>query len=149
MNLFYTFEIQFKIQDLSLYYSTAHQCNFFKWDGKITKIWHLIFHRIWKKNITIYTSCFKRTLQKSSHLNKKKWVSWVWCQLNFQEWKLQPNFSSQFSANASALWASIDLSTLEDAWMLNGICRHVQKKMKVEPSCCTKKLSQKFDLHCS
>ena len=27
MNLFYAFEIQFKIQDLSLYYSTAHLIN--------------------------------------------------------------------------------------------------------------------------
>ena len=25
------------------------QCNFFKWDGKVTKIWHQLFHRIWKK----------------------------------------------------------------------------------------------------
>ena len=28
------------------------ECNFFKWDAKVTKIWHLLFHRIWKKKLT-------------------------------------------------------------------------------------------------
>ena len=27
--------------------------NFFKWDGKETKILHLLFHRIWKKNLHV------------------------------------------------------------------------------------------------
>ena len=30
--------------------SSKSQCNFFKWDGKETKILHLLFHRIWKSN---------------------------------------------------------------------------------------------------
>ena len=43
--------------------------NFFKWDGKVTKIWHLLFHRIWKNKFSnvhqmnsicqIISSCFK------------------------------------------------------------------------------------------
>ena len=30
------------------------ECNFFKWDGKVTKIWYLFFHRIRKKWIFIH-----------------------------------------------------------------------------------------------
>ena len=36
-------QFNFLSQNLSL------ERNFFKWDGKVTKIWHLLFHRIWKK----------------------------------------------------------------------------------------------------
>ena len=36
-------QFNFSCQNLSL------EHNSFKWDGKVTKIWHLIFHRIWKK----------------------------------------------------------------------------------------------------
>ena len=36
-------QFNFSCQNLSL------ERNFFKWDGKVTKIWHLLFHRIWKK----------------------------------------------------------------------------------------------------
>ena len=35
-------QFNFLSQNLSL------ERNFFKWDGKVTKIWHLLFHRIWK-----------------------------------------------------------------------------------------------------
>ena len=35
-------QINFSSQNLSL------EHNFFKWDGKVTKIWWLLFHRIWK-----------------------------------------------------------------------------------------------------
>ena len=30
--------------------------NFFKWDGKVTKIWHILFHRIFGKNIMLVLS---------------------------------------------------------------------------------------------
>ena len=36
-------QFNFSSQNLSL------ERNFFKWDGKVTKIWRLLFHRIWKK----------------------------------------------------------------------------------------------------
>ena len=36
-------QFNFSSQNLSI------ECNFFKWDGKETKILHLLFHRIWKK----------------------------------------------------------------------------------------------------
>ena len=39
-------QFNFSSQDLSI------ERNFFKWDGKITKKKHPLFHRIWKKNIT-------------------------------------------------------------------------------------------------
>ena len=29
------------------------ECNFFKWDGKVTKISHLLFHRIWKNDFLV------------------------------------------------------------------------------------------------
>ena len=35
-------QFNFSSQDLSI------ERNFFKWDGKVTKILHLLFHRIWK-----------------------------------------------------------------------------------------------------
>ena len=38
-------QFNFSCQNLSL------ERNFFKWDGKETKILHLLFHRIWKNNI--------------------------------------------------------------------------------------------------
>ena len=37
-------QFNFSSQNFSL------ERNFFKWDGKVTKIWHLLFHRIWKNN---------------------------------------------------------------------------------------------------
>ena len=43
-------QFNFSSQDLSI------ERNFFKWDGKVTKISHLLFHRIWK--ITIPTGEF-------------------------------------------------------------------------------------------
>ena len=38
-------QFNFSSQDLSI------ERNFFKWDGKVTKISHLLFHRIWRKHI--------------------------------------------------------------------------------------------------
>ena len=38
-------QFNFSSQNLSI------ECNFFKWDGKVTKIKHLLFHRIWEKTI--------------------------------------------------------------------------------------------------
>ena len=38
-------QFNFSSQNLSI------ERNFFKWDGKVTKIWHLLFHRIWKNYI--------------------------------------------------------------------------------------------------
>ena len=35
-------QFNFSSQNLSI------EHNFFKWDGKLTKIWYLLFHRIWK-----------------------------------------------------------------------------------------------------
>ena len=32
----------------------SKECNFFKWDGKETKLLHLLFHRIWK-NILLHS----------------------------------------------------------------------------------------------
>ena len=43
-------QFNFSCQDLSI------ECNFFKWHGKVTKILHLLFHRIWKKiQIVLWT----------------------------------------------------------------------------------------------
>ena len=34
---------------------SQYRTQFFKWDGKVTKIWHLLFQRIWKnKNFISY-----------------------------------------------------------------------------------------------
>ena len=49
-------QFNFSSQDLSI------ERNFFKWDGKVTKISHLLFHRIWKKNLPAVV----RTLTDSS-----------------------------------------------------------------------------------
>ena len=45
-------QFNFSTQDLSI------ELNFFKWDGNVTKILHLLFHRIWKKtfNVDFYFS---------------------------------------------------------------------------------------------
>ena len=45
-------QINFSRQNLSI------ECNFFKWDGKVTKISHLLFHRIWKKICVVWFSHF-------------------------------------------------------------------------------------------
>ena len=49
-------QFNFSSQDLSI------ERNFFKWDGKVTKISHLLFHRIWKKNLfwVPYNNCCKK-----------------------------------------------------------------------------------------
>ena len=49
-------QFNFSSQNLSI------ERNFFKWDGKVTKISHLLFHRIWKITIStsmhvIYSNC--------------------------------------------------------------------------------------------
>ena len=41
-------QFNFLSQNLSI------ERNFFKWDGKETKISHLLFHRIWKKLLTLW-----------------------------------------------------------------------------------------------
>ena len=41
-------QFNFSSQNLSI------EHNFFKWDGKVTEIWYLFFHRIRKKWIFIY-----------------------------------------------------------------------------------------------
>ena len=41
-------QFNFSSQDLSI------ERNFFKWDGKVTKISHLLFHRIWKNNFPYF-----------------------------------------------------------------------------------------------
>ena len=41
-------QFNFSSQDISI------ERNVFKWDGKVTKISHLLFHRIWKNNIRTY-----------------------------------------------------------------------------------------------
>ena len=111
---------------------------------------------VMKKKIISHWLFKKRTPSKNHIISKrKKWVSWEHDANRAQFPRIKTStaqfFFPIFSKCFCSLWSfsSTDLSTLEDAWMLNGICRHVQKKMKVEPSCCTKKLSQKFDLHCS
>ena len=45
----------FSSQNLSL------ERNFFKWDGKETKILHLLFHRIWKKIFLSFFNLFLNT----------------------------------------------------------------------------------------
>ena len=53
-------QFNFSSQDLSI------EGNFFKWDGKVTKIWHLLFHRIWKKICEIaFFTIFDRLLEMS------------------------------------------------------------------------------------
>ena len=44
-------QLNFSCQNLSL------ERNFFKWDGKVTKIWHLLFHRIWNFFFSIHNVC--------------------------------------------------------------------------------------------
>ena len=43
-------QFNFSSQNISL------ERNFFKWDGKVTKIEHLLFHRIWKKLFPVKAS---------------------------------------------------------------------------------------------
>ena len=44
--------------------------NFFKWDGKVSKIWHLLFHRIWKKKWTnLFFLCRPEPICISSRKN--------------------------------------------------------------------------------
>ena len=46
---FFTSETSKKIHKSTFQVKTISiECNFFKWDVKVTKIWHLIFHRTWK-----------------------------------------------------------------------------------------------------
>ena len=51
-------QFKFSSQNLSI------ELNFFKWDGKKTKILHLLFHRIWKKLFTC-ENCGKLLTTKS------------------------------------------------------------------------------------
>ena len=44
--------------------------NFFKWKGKVTKIWHLIFHRIWKKVVFLCSTSHRYTFSI---------FEWSWC----------------------------------------------------------------------
>ena len=50
-------QLNFLSQNLSI------ECNFFKWDGKVTKIKHLLLHRIWKKYFPYFeTLHFKKNI---------------------------------------------------------------------------------------
>ena len=82
-------QFNFSSQNLS------KECNFFKWDGKETKISYLLFHRIWKNLILLFTTerimiFLKPTIKNILFVNyfllhwnfhKKSWFS-----VFFREW---------------------------------------------------------------
>ena len=73
-------QFNFSSQNLSI------ERNFFKWDGKETKISHLLFHRIWKKfffliempSLIIFVCMFSRKAAELIHFWFMALLTW-WC----------------------------------------------------------------------
>ena len=60
-------QFNFSSQNLSI------ERNFFKWDGKETEILHLLFHRIWKKRISIIVYPLKKNSQEKPDFRHPVW----------------------------------------------------------------------------
>ena len=93
-------QFNFSSQNLSI------ERNFFKWYGKVTKWWHLLFHRIWKNICIIWTNI--QVIFLSLYLLPLYICIYSREELPNDERKLQPKHSQELLDLASKMRMNTD-----------------------------------------